>query len=215
MPMWKDSFEYTETLSLIAGLLDSGGPRQPVSPGLAVSLPVHMPPVSEDAFPVADGGTPSVVSPAGSAVSLPPTPPPRTPDLPEDGGFLYRGDHLETILRAMCSRGGFHGAVVADEGGLPLAVHNSPVDPESLAAFTSVLGGALERAGRFLSHHGADFITMDIDLSDKVALKQFSGADRTFYLMVLCPQSANERSEMEVSIQQVQAALVAPRTVQS
>ncbi len=119
----------------------------------------------------------------------------------------FRGDRLEDALAAMCRRGGLAGAVVADSAGLPLAAHNSPVALESLAAFTSVLGEALEKAARYLGQPGADYITMDVSYQDKVVLRRFLLGERPCYLMVLCAQGTDERAEVEVSIRQVQSIL--------
>jgi len=119
----------------------------------------------------------------------------------------FRGDRLENVLIAMCRRGGFSGAVVSDTTGLPLAVFNSPVDNERIAAFTSVLGGALDKAGLFLEQHGAEYISMDINYEDKVVVRRFFFGDLEMYLMVLCAQSMDERAEVEMSIQQIVSIL--------
>lgn len=44
------------------------------------------------------------------------------------------GDEISNILRGMCRRGGFAGAVVADAAGLPLADFNCHVDTEAVSA---------------------------------------------------------------------------------
>ena len=100
----------------------------------------------------------------------------------------------------MCQRGGFVGAAVSDVFGLPLVVHNSPVADDLIAAFTSVLGDALEKAGRFLGQHEADYISMDINYEDKVAVRRFSAGGVKLFLLILCGQQIDERSEAEVSI---------------
>jgi hypothetical protein len=81
------------------------------------------------------------------------------------------------------------------------------VPTESLAAFASVLGEALQKAGRFLGRSGADYISMDVDYENKVALKSFRLDGRPFSLMVLCRQAVDERSELEVSIEQLVSLL--------
>ena len=128
------------------------------------------------------------------------------PPVPEEiksGDSGFRGDRIEKALEIMCRRGEFIGAVIADINGLPLAVYNSPVGTDALAAFTSVLGNALEKAGHLLNQHGADNISMDINYTDKVVLRHFIVAGQDYYLMIVCPQSVDERSEIELSIEQI------------
>lgn len=119
----------------------------------------------------------------------------------------YRGDRLEYILSSMCRRGGLSGAVVADAKGLPLADFNSPVGGDTLAAFTSVLGNALERAGTLLGESGAELISMDINYTDKIVLRSFHVEGEQYFFLVICPQELDERTEVELSIEQVTAVL--------
>jgi hypothetical protein len=117
--------------------------------------------------------------------------------------IVYRGDQLEEALVAMCKRGGFNGAVVADDNGFPLASYNSPVGDEVVAAFTSVLGMALEEAGDLLDQHEANYITMDINYTEKAALRRFFIKDIPYSMMIICPQEVDEKSEVELSIDQI------------
>jgi len=119
----------------------------------------------------------------------------------------FRGDRLEQVIENMCRRSGFIGAVIADSQGLPLAVVNPPVSEEALAAFTSVLGDALKRAGSLLGQHGGEFLAIDINYQDKIVLRQFQIEEASYFLMVICPQEVDERSEIELSIEQVIAIL--------
>ncbi|MBU1232975.1 MAG: hypothetical protein KKD01_16730 [Proteobacteria bacterium] len=119
----------------------------------------------------------------------------------------FRGDQLENVLYGMCQRGGFQGAAVADEQGLALAIYNSPVEGDVLAAFTTVLGEAIGKAGRFLEQHDANNISLDINFIDKAVVRQFSLGDNSFYILVICGQEIDERSEIELSIKQVTAIL--------
>ncbi len=120
---------------------------------------------------------------------------------------VYRSDQLNDTLVAMCKRGGFNGAVVADNNGFPLAAYNSPVDDDVIAAFTSVLGVALEQAGQMLDQHEANHITMDINYTEKAALRRFFIDDAPYFLMIICPQEVDEKSEVELSIDQVTTIL--------
>jgi hypothetical protein len=144
-----------------------------------------------------------------------PTPAPRRrssspapgPELPRPSEGHYRGDRLENTLYAMCKRGGFQGAVIADGNGLPLAVYNSPVGDDAIAAFTIVLGDALEKAGRLLDQSDANNISLDINLTDKAVLRRFAISDLPYFMMMICPQDVDERAEAELSIDQIIAIL--------
>ena len=119
----------------------------------------------------------------------------------------FRDDVLEKTLEAMCRRGGMSGAVLADRMGFALAVHNSPVASEALAAFTSVLGYALDQAGTLLGETNAESIAIDINYTDKAVLRRFNVADNPLFMMVLCPQSVDERSEVEVTVEELSQIL--------
>lgn len=118
-----------------------------------------------------------------------------------------KGGRIEEILESMCLRGGFQGAVVADQGGLAVAEHNCPVETDAVAACSSVLGSAMERAGRLLEQQEANHITMDINYVDKVVLRRFTMEGDPYFLMIICPQEVDERSELEISIDRVAAVL--------
>ncbi len=111
-----------------------------------------------------------------------------------------RLDPLEQALMRMCKRGGFHGAVLADFGGLPMAIYNSPVEGELLAAFTTIMGESLLKAATLLNHTNANNISMDINYVDKIVLREFPVGEARYFLMIISPQSVDERAEVEVSI---------------
>ncbi|UCH94454.1 MAG: hypothetical protein JSV88_29865 [Candidatus Aminicenantes bacterium] len=113
---------------------------------------------------------------------------------------VYRGDLLEDALVSMCRRGEFSGSVLADNNGLPLAICNSPVEEDALAAFTSVLGQSLAETGRLLDQPNANHISMDINYMDKVVLRKFYVEDKPFFLMIITPQHVDERAELELSV---------------
>ncbi|MEN8152911.1 MAG: roadblock/LC7 domain-containing protein [Acidobacteriota bacterium] len=112
-------------------------------------------------------------------------------------------DPLENLLIGMCRRGGFHGAVIADLNGLPLAVYNSPVDGDVLAAYSSILGESLEKATAFLNQPDANNISMDINILDKIVLRKFSITGKSYYLLIITPQNIDERAEIEVILSQI------------
>ena len=125
----------------------------------------------------------------------------------EKGQRVYRGDRLEDTLVSMCKRGHFHGSVLADDSGLPLAIYNSPVQGEILAAFTSVLGKSLSESSRLLDQPNANNISMDINYMDKIVLRKFVVNEKPYYIMIISPQQVDERSELELSINLVSTIL--------
>ena len=146
------------------------------------------------------------VAPASAAVALPL--PPYSPSadgaaLAEPPDLAYRSDRLEWVLSSMCRRAGFIGGVVADDDGLALAAYNSPVSADRVAAFTTVLGAALARAGQLLGELEANNLSLDINFTDKAVLRRFAAAGRVYSLIVLCAQGTDVRSEIEVSIDQL------------
>lgn len=187
MSMLLDSFELREAARLIGVLL-----RPQSSPVAPLTAP------------------PPIVAPVAAPVAI--VPPPRPAEFPPPitaapPVFRFRGEQLEHALATMCRRGGLAGAVVADRRGFALAVHNSPVDDDAIAAFTTVLGDALEKAATLLGEHGAENIAMDINYTDKVVLRRFSVEGSPYFIMVLCPQQVDERSEVEISIDQITTIL--------
>ncbi len=120
---------------------------------------------------------------------------------------LYRGDLLEEALVSMCRRGDFTGAVLTDNNGLPLAIYNSPMEADALAAFTSILGRSLEETGRLFDQSDANNISIDINYIDKVVLRKFLVNDEPYFLMVISPQEVDVRAELELSINHISAIL--------
>ena len=213
MKSLKDFSEVLEASALFEKLIDQSavvGPANqalPVLPPIALKRP--LPYAAEAVQPAAATAPAPATAPAALSPRLKaPTPRPELPELDDMvNDSQYRGDRLKKALHAMCKRGGFSGAVVADTDGLPLAVYNSPVGDDVLAAFTIVLGEALDKAGKMLGQNEANNISLDINYMDKAILRQFSINDVSFYMMVICPQETDERSEVELSIDQVMLIL--------
>jgi hypothetical protein len=111
------------------------------------------------------------------------------------------------VLESLCRRAGLSTAAAVDESGLALAVTGDVLPAESLAAFGSVLGEALERAGRILGHRAADTISMDLDYTNKIVLRRFELDERRYSLMAICLQGTDERSELEVTIGEIVSVL--------
>jgi predicted regulator of Ras-like GTPase activity (Roadblock/LC7/MglB family) len=172
---------------------------------------VYSPPASRLSSPVISGPVPAPESTSppqthSTAGRKPVVRPPQ--DLtPRVSAPESKGGRIEELLESMCLRGQFAGAVVADQGGLAVAEYNCPVESEAVAACSSVLGGAMERAGDLLEQQEANHMTMDINYVDKVVLRQFAIEGDTYYLLVICPQEVDERSELELSIDRIAVVL--------
>lgn len=184
MKKLKDSSEILEA----AGILDDLSVK---APGSRMNFSRPRP---NRAQPSVQGASPArqPAPPRGAAAPSP---------APPEGEF--RGDRLESVLYAMCRRGGFIGALIADNDGLPLAVYNSPIQDEALGAFATILGAALEKAGRLLGQTEANNISVDINYTDKVVLRKFLIREATSFLLIICPQEVDERGEIELSIDQI------------
>ncbi len=124
--------------------------------------------------------------------------------------YESKGERIEEILEGMCLRGGFHGAVLADNAGLAIADYRCPVETEAIAACSSVLGSAMQKAGSLLEQSDANHMTMDINFVDKVVLRQFDLDGEPCHLLIICPQAVDERSELELSIDRI-AGMLASR----
>lgn len=137
----------------------------------------------------------------------PPVSPAAPPGMEKKGGAVYRGGQLEEELVSLCGRGEFSGAVLADINGLPLAVHNSPVEIDVLAASTSVLGESLEKTARLLNQPNVNNISMDINYMDKIVLRKFFIDKEPYFLMIISPQHVDERAEVDLSITHISTIL--------
>lgn len=123
------------------------------------------------------------------------------------GGEKQVDDLYAGLLKELCEKSDYHGAVLADEMGFPLASYNCPISTETLAAFTSVLGDSLEKAESILEQEEANNISLEINESDKVALRRFSALNSTYFVLVVCPQAAVFPGLVELTISEIQAML--------
>ena len=181
-------------------ILDSSEIREAIALAseLTSALNLSVPAVEEKARPVI---------PPVAAAKMVQEPLPAPVEEIDPTGLEYRGDQLEQVIKNMCRRSHFSGAVVADDTGLPFAVVNPPVSMEAVSAFTAVLGGALERAGSLLGHHGAEYLSIDINYEEKIILRRFLINEAPYFLLAICPQEVDERSEIEISIDQIVSIL--------
>jgi len=116
-------------------------------------------------------------------------------------------DFYINILKELCEKSDYYGAVIADEMGFPLADYNCPISTEALAAFTSVLGDSLEKAESILEQENANNITLEINETDKVALRSFNALNSTYFLLIICPLAAVFPGLIEPTITEIIAKL--------
>ncbi len=124
-----------------------------------------------------------------------------------DDGEKFENDFYTNLLRELCEKNDYYGAMLADEMGFPLAAYNCPISSEALAAFTSVLGDSIEKAESILELEDANNITLEINESDKVALRRFNALNSTYFLLVICPQAAVFPGLIELAISEIIAKL--------
>lgn len=94
------------------------------------------------------------------------------------------------LLKDLCEKSDYQSAIIADEMGYPIAEYRCPIDPETLAAFTSVLGDCINKAERLMKFEDANNISLEINESDKIALRRFTALNKTYYILVICSQAA-------------------------
>ena len=123
----------------------------------------------------------------------------------DDGKKLE--DFYSNLLKNLCEKSDYQGAVIADEMGFPIADYRCPIDPEMLAAFTSVLGDCLNKAEGILEFEDANNISLEINDSDKIALRRFTALNSTYFLLVICSQAAVFPGLTEPAISEIVAQL--------
>lgn len=179
-------------------LLTSSRPSPPRTPAMAApetTVPSpRVEPVSRAVAPARTAVPSAAIAPARPAPAAERQP-------------VYRAERVRQLLADMCKRGGFSGAVLADRSGLALAEFNSPLDVDSLAAFASVVGGTLEQAEKLLGKRDANNLALDINYVEKIVVRRFTLAQQPAFLLLICPQSIDERSEVELSIDLIVAVL--------
>jgi hypothetical protein len=201
MDSLKNSFEIQECATLLQLLLPPGGVAEYATFDQPQPVSVAEQPARQDLFaeatPAYPGGKPAHLLLATQDASV--KPPAANEPLERD----HKEDMLEDALQILCQRGRFTSAIIADDQGLALADYNSPVDTAVMAAFATVLGGAIAQASHFLDQHQANNISMDINYADKAVVRKFTIDASPFYLFIICPQDVDERNEVELSLKTI------------
>ena len=124
-----------------------------------------------------------------------------------DGTAVKHVDKIKEALEELCISGGFYGAVVADVMGFSLADYHSPLDVDSLATYSSLLGEALAKAGSIIDMPEANNLIMDINSTDKMLLHRFSILDDQYSLVAVCPQEVEAIGEVSLAATRIAGAL--------
>ncbi len=211
MTSLKDSSEIVECATLLQGLLPPNGLAEYITFDLPEPESDNMVKAGRDTLTEVPG-TPEYVPELAKTVSS---------DQEPDQEYIYsdasqaasqagghREDALEAALEILCQRGGFSCAIIADDDGLALAEHNPPLNTDVMAAFATVLGGAIAQASHFLDQHEANNISMDINYIDKAVVRKFEARAIPFYLFIICPQDIDERNEIELSLDKIVGILM-------
>jgi predicted regulator of Ras-like GTPase activity (Roadblock/LC7/MglB family) len=115
---------------------------------------------------------------------------------------------LEKILETMCEQGSFHGALIADDNGFPIASFKTPKEAEALAAFTPFLGQVIDKTVQLFERKGADSLSIDIDAKERVVLRRFNVREFTFFLLVICSRRTTELGEIDLPIDLIKTFLI-------
>jgi predicted regulator of Ras-like GTPase activity (Roadblock/LC7/MglB family) len=219
MTTLKDSSEIREARDLL--LLIMGGPvlARPARPQAAP------PPAPAPPFPslaVSTAATASVSAPSVLPAPLPePEPMPvveqwvavpdaaveQSPSEVQVSEARSRGNQLQDALARLCTRAGLGGALIADTSGLAVAASSQLAASENLAAFSTVLGDVLHKAGSYLGQEDATDVSIDINARQKVVLRRFALEGRPFYLLVLCDAGADPRAAMRDAVPEILSIL--------
>lgn len=120
---------------------------------------------------------------------------------------ISRSAVLEDILADLCRKGGFAGALIADEMGLPLAASNLRQDPDALAAFATVMGESLKQADAILDFKEANTVTIAVADNEKIVLRQFFLLDSRHYLLVVAPLMAEPAALIGQAVAEITTAI--------
>jgi hypothetical protein len=115
-------------------------------------------------------------------------------------GRQSRGERLHRALVALSTRARFRGAAVADEHGLPLAVHDFPFRQEAVSAVASILGRTLHDVGSVVGRREGNMIAVDLGFDQKLAVRRLAAGGSIYYLLVLCASGTDEHAEIELSL---------------
>ncbi len=118
-----------------------------------------------------------------------------------------REERLARALRMMCQRSGFSFAAVVDERGLPLAVHGDQLTDNAIGAVVTIASEGLTKIGGMVDEWSVEHVSFDIGFAARAVIRAFTIGEQSFYLMLICRQDIDERSEVELSIDAITAII--------
>ena len=116
-----------------------------------------------------------------------------------------REQRLAQALRMMAERSGISYAAVVDERGLPLAAHGDALTDSAVGAFVTLASDCLGKIAGIVESWDIRHVAYDIGYTDKAVVRAFTVGDKPFYLIIICGQDTDERSEVELSIEAISA----------
>jgi hypothetical protein len=195
----KNSSELAESARLISGLLIHIPESLPYDVFHNVCPPGSQSAVVEDVALFADSSTQSPVK----LEKVKTHPPLQVVEERDLSASNFMGDKLENLLAKLCQQSGFQSAIVADDQGLPIGGVNTPVEVNVLAAFSSVLGGVIDKVPYFFEQYNANNISVDINYVDKAVVQKFLIGEVPFFLLIICSQDIDERAYIELFSDQI------------
>ena len=199
MNILKNSSELAESARLISGLLIRIPESLPYDVFHNVCPPGNQSEVVEDVALFIETSSQQPVKREKAKTERPP----QFVDERDLSASDFMGDKLENLLAKLCQQSGFQSALVADEQGLPIGAVNTPVEINVLAAFSSVLGGVIDKVPYFFEQYNANNISVDINYVDKAVVQKFLIGEVPFFLLIICSQDIDERAYIELFSDQI------------
>jgi len=129
--------------------------------------------------------------------------PPLSDFLPQD----FQDSLLEKALKVMCRRVNFSGAALINRKGQVLAAYSLPMEREKISAFTSYVDATIREIPKAFSMDAGNYITVDLDQTDKVFVRRFRLLDNDLYMLAICPIDVEGRSEIDFSVKRIVSIL--------
>ena len=118
-----------------------------------------------------------------------------------------REDKLRHKIRELAQRSRSRIVVLSDDQGLPLVAQGDAIDSERVSAAVTLLGDTLSRVGRIVGRPDAHYVALELSFDERLVVLQFEVQERTYYLFSIGPSDVDIRSELELSIMQVDSIL--------
>jgi predicted regulator of Ras-like GTPase activity (Roadblock/LC7/MglB family) len=117
---------------------------------------------------------------------------------------------IERILGSLCALSGVRGAVVSDAAGLAVAGAGTLASSDRWAAFSTVLGGTIENASRYLDSDASDKVSLGLAGGDEAVVTRFVAEARAYHLVVRCSARAARDADFGRAVAALVEALTGP-----